>query len=299
MKPVARFIISVIVVLFVLFSFNIKSKGDVYPHPAEMSQFCKDPVGLAIDGEISEATYMLVKLYLSCVESHTTTLIALNSKGGSVTESLKIARLMRKLALERNVSFTTLVRPGAFCASACAIIFAGGPDKMSFGKIGLHRPYFTEFKGSELERSMSTLRNRLDQFITDFGISQKFLDYMIITPPDDIKIFHGEEIFELVPREDPVVEARSIERQAKRYGITPKEYRRRDARVDAKCGTYTLSMTDSEAQYQWYCRRATLWGISIENYIKHLEDVEACRADYGPFTNARTSCIQKVLGLRQ
>jgi hypothetical protein len=68
-------------------------------------------------------------------KQHPVAVVKLNSRGGLISEAVKIATLVR------NVNIATTVANGAKCTSACFIIFAAGKQKSAdpAAYIGVHR----------------------------------------------------------------------------------------------------------------------------------------------------------------
>jgi hypothetical protein len=102
--------------------------------------------------------------------------IELVSPGGDVDEAIKIGRLFRKYLFTTQAPFQNNLLPGrcegpeCICASACALIWFGGVDRM--GGVGLHRPRINdpEFKdlspaeaAPRYERALAQITRYLDE----------------------------------------------------------------------------------------------------------------------------------------
>lgn len=64
-------------------------------------------------------------------------ILLLDSIGGSVSEAIKMGRLLRE------VGFNAVVPAASICQGTCVYLLAAGHKKTVRGYVGLHRPYFT------------------------------------------------------------------------------------------------------------------------------------------------------------
>lgn len=135
--------------------------------------------------------------------------VGLNSNGGDVDESLKLASLVEQLRLR------TKVKPQGICASACFFIWVVGephvavsnPSSQYLGVVGLHRPYL---KNPQNESKSFETQARLQKNISDF-LSAKFvpnrlIDLMMSKPSNDIYWLTRQDIAELGKYAAPIEE---------------------------------------------------------------------------------------------
>jgi hypothetical protein len=147
-------------------------------------------------------------------------LVDIESNGGSVYEALKIGRLLRKYLITTTVPkhrcyvakpglpplppgaswsplptdnlFADLVPPPAdscICASACALIWFGGIERM--GTVGLHRPRTTDsdFANSPPDKAMALYRKVLSDiegYLTEMETPRPVIDAMLATGSSEI-----------------------------------------------------------------------------------------------------------------
>jgi hypothetical protein len=225
--------------------------------------------------------------------AQTVTLILLNSGGGSVQAALKIAEILREHALQDGDTIKVHVRSDHRCYSACALIFAAGPDKFNGGVIGLHRPYFTGFQGENIENNFRALRKRLKEFAQSYGLSSEFVDQMMITDSDQMTYYVEDGIFALMPREDPVVEQHEIERRARFYHIDPGTMRAREQHADKVCGESPESAGKSYERWD-NCQRAIKWGMPERFFRQHLDAINACYDRYDAYQKVG-DCIHSTI----
>jgi hypothetical protein len=126
-------------------------------------------------------------------------LLVLNSKGGSVTEALKIAELVKELHL------STIVAPNGICASACFFIWLAGeardanPTKSkATGPVGLHRPYYTEVSNnqSSFDRQ-SKVQVEISEYLRKNLVPNRLVDLMMSRPSNDIYWLTAEDLVEI------------------------------------------------------------------------------------------------------
>ncbi len=167
--------------------------------------------------------------------------IKLNSRGGDVATAMKIGRIIR------NSRGHTMVEGNATCASACVLLFAAGVSRVVFegGKIGIHRPALAAVPH---ESDMPTVKAAADRtadellaYAAEMNISRRLIDDMLTVSPENIRWLSAED------RQgyglgllDPVYEEAAALDGAKKYGITPGEYRRRDALAQSVCKFGTI-----------------------------------------------------------
>ena len=105
--------------------------------------------------------------------------IRLNSKGGNLLESVKIADIVR------TGKISTSVLSNSVCASGCFIIFAAGNEKFANynAQIGVH--------GASDERGGETVQSNaatvgMARVIKELGAPASIVGKMVVTPPDQM-----------------------------------------------------------------------------------------------------------------
>lgn len=154
---------------------------------------------ILLSGEIQKGdAEKLVKLI---VKSHPLALrLILDSPGGDVEESLRIASLVK--ALHMN----TVVGEGGICASACFFIFLAGDHRLALGilvagdakitstvsgYIGLHRPHLEsnqakEYSSSDAEMLQHGIMQKISEYLRNEDVPQHLIDLMMSRPSNDI-----------------------------------------------------------------------------------------------------------------
>ena len=152
--------------------------------------------------------------------------LSLDSHGGNVLESLKLAQIVQKTAM------FTEVRPDHVCASACFFVFLGGylryasgseymaaPERraavatstgvMPKGYVGVHRP-FEPALGSP-ENSQLVLMRAVVDYLDRQLIPRRITDAMMSRPSNDIYWLSSEDLDD-IGEHPPQIEEYLIQR---------------------------------------------------------------------------------------
>lgn len=124
-----------------------------------------------VSGPIREGDLNLIR---KAIGEREDVVVALNSRGGSYQESLKIAQFFHEKPIR------TLVETGAECFSACAIAFLGGSELGAEGwtfisrtlaprgRLGFHAPYLDLTESQYTREFVERAYDRAVKSITDF-----------------------------------------------------------------------------------------------------------------------------------
>jgi hypothetical protein len=212
-------------------SISIDITGDITAHDAEEFQ--------KLSSELEYADFT----------------VRLDSTGGNVLAAIKIGTLVRKY------DGWTLIRANAKCYSSCALIFIAGVSRfnLSGGKLGIHRPYFSTAPQAReaLEKAVPAMLSTLKSYINDMGITDNFYNQMVNTEPSQMQIYQGDNSTIIVPQQDPVHDEIVVARQARAYGVTTSEMRRRNQEAE-NCSLDGF----------YFCVRAIEWGLSESVYVE-------------------------------
>lgn len=121
--------------------------------------------------------------------------IVLHSPGGSVQDALAMGRLIR----ERK--FATEVEAGAYCASSCPLVFAGGHERRAGERaaIGVHQ-VFAASNGPVNGDGMASAQRvsaECQRYLRDMGVDQQVWVHAMETPKDELFYFKPEELIGL------------------------------------------------------------------------------------------------------
>ena len=162
--------------------------------------------------------------------------VMLNSPGGNMAEGIRLGQLFRELGIHTYVvrypkrpadmdqfdyNFVDAV-PGAQCASACALAFMGGIERVvpPDGSLGFHQFYGGDPKRSSADTMVSTqaISAIVASYLREMGASPELFEQLSITPPDQLFVPTPEELsalgvttsrafrgFQLMPKDGDVV----------------------------------------------------------------------------------------------
>jgi TPR repeat protein len=162
---------------------------------------------VVLEGPIVSGDYDKLQ---SFVETNEVKRVYLASPGGSVTEAIKIGRLVRELKLKTLLPVQgsgdfrkqvaedhklTNAKDNYLCASACFFIFVAGIERQAeLGDpiLGIHRPYLTDgdlrsLSGGQAMSSASQLRVVVENYLKEMGVPSKYADLMFSVPKDEVR----------------------------------------------------------------------------------------------------------------
>jgi len=202
---------------------------------------------LRLFGRIMPETVTKAQAALAHRQPGQRVVVSLASQGGDIDAAMRLGRMFREARAH------TEVRQGATCISACALAYAGGIVRHAFdedtggaktSKIGIHRPALAavpqQTDMNALKRAMDEAVQRLRAYVTEMNVSERLIDDMLVIPPDGIRwLSDSERDGYGMGYVDPVFAEAVVVDGAKKYGITPAEYRARDQRARAECDVIT------------------------------------------------------------
>ena len=228
--------------------------------PAKVVRDKEDACHFWLTGEITEVD-LPVFTSTSCGPSDGVIAWLIHSPGGDAQTAMAIGRWLR----ERNAK--VFVPVYSFCQSSCALIYISGIWRINAGEIGLHRPYLggTPLPSNEVRAAVESMLAQVGGYIAEMGITPDFTNIMLNTPPEGMQVYAGDAIKSLVPEHDLLYDELKTARQARLYGLTTEEYRRREVEADERCMN-RLSSTDESFWEVIECKTATKWGLSVSVY---------------------------------
>jgi len=163
----------------------------------------------------------------------------LNSTGGNVSAALKIGRFLRKKGAMANVD------ENAVCLSSCVYVLAGATYRAVDGIVGIHRPYEPndgEISEDAQKTKYAKLGKEIISYLQAMNIPTRLYEDSLFISPDRIKILSYNETQGYGLNEnDPYADEASAVNQAKKLGISRKEYAARELRSRRDCGLTTIS----------------------------------------------------------
>lgn len=231
--------------------------------------------------------------------------IQLNSSGGEVEEAIKIGEIIRKS--EFNVS----VPDGAECLSSCIFILSAGVLRSAYGRVGIHRPYFSSLSKDEnvqnIKNKREAILTSIKQYLEEMDVNPRLVDTMISIPPGELKILTPDELsYYRLTGIDANYEEKFIAEAASSYGLTSFEYRKRSAAAEEYCAA---SMTLDKAARFTLCREAVLLDIFEDNKnailpfyseekIRDREKIYKAQCDKKFPRNEKKECFIRVMNFK-
>lgn len=136
---------------------------DPFPYWPEVSL-------VTVEGTINPGDYQTFIIQLVQAKmAHSDVMVLLNSDGGSVVDGMLMGIAVRQ------ANAMTGVPKGSGCWSSCALIWAGGVQRLTEGPVLFHHPYFMD--GSILRpiEDKSEL-DKVNQYWLEMGLSQESFD---------------------------------------------------------------------------------------------------------------------------
>lgn len=206
-----------------------------------------------------------------------------DSPGGDARAGMNIGRWIR-----RNQAPTS-VELDRYCYSTCALIFIAGVERFALGTVGLHRPYLAgpPQPAESIPGLVSAMRDEVRKYVAEMGVRPEFASVMLETLPEQIRLYRGSEIHELVAERDPIYDEMEAARNARFHGVSSDEYRRRSQEADSECDLlrdfkYPGGYLDFEN-----CKNAILWGLSRSVYSRRIDAVpDRCRGSAEAFLDS-------------
>ena len=189
-----------------------------------------------------------------------TTGISLHSSGGNVEVAMQIGRLLRS----RNARAVLL--PDGYCYSACVLVLMGAVDRIVAGRIGVHRPHFTDFGYSRTVDDVGTLYKRMrsvvEAYADEMNVNRLLVDLMFSIEPAEMRVLSMAEVtYYGLDRTDPAYAEFRVMEQARIYMISPTEYRRREKLIEKHC------YTTPDVEKQMECQSQIRLGLDPETYL--------------------------------
>jgi ATP-dependent protease ClpP protease subunit len=221
------------------------------------------------------------------------------SPGGDVNAAMQIGDLLRKTT-------ATVVSSGP-CQSACVFVAVGGVERNLSG-VGIHRPFFAQTQAKnffDADQRYKKMMNSVRTYLQEMNISDDLLRMMVAVPPGEMQVLSPVEAKRIgINGFDPAWDEYVTAREARTYGLTSAELRKRRAVIETQCGREDLMRSLAELQKREECRRnfreRILWGMSEEKVTRLTKMSEQiCREkplDSDETRNCRLTLAERIRG---
>jgi len=199
--------------------------------------------GIKFNGSINEGdsetfAFFLKKLYAKYGETtcRGAANVYIDSNGGSVEEALRIGEIIR------SNEMTIWIGPNGKCFSSCVFLLAAGINRLIFGSVGIHRPFYTKLDAntpiSEVRRQREILNERIRNYLIRMDVSPKLLEDSLGVEPEKIKILtENERMMYRIEGRDAAYDELITARMAEFYEMPMAEYRTKNQQAISKCNT--------------------------------------------------------------
>lgn len=194
------------------------------------------------------------------------------SPGGDVNAAIQIGEVLRKT---KAAVFST-----GPCHSACVFVAVGAVERNLSG-IGVHRPFFAQTRAAdfaEADQRYKKMIRTVRAYLDEMNISDDLMRIMLAVPPGEMQVLSPVEAKRIgINGIDPAWDEFKTAQEARTYGLTSAELRKRQAQIETQCGREELMRSLAEMQKRDECRvnqrEKIMWGLSEEN-LKRLRTLE-------------------------
>lgn len=145
--------------------------------------------------------------------------VIIDSIGGNLYEAFEMGGWFRQ-----HAPSIAVVKKGQ-CLSSCIFILAAGVRKFPEGKIGIHRPYFSQSPNMSLQLAMDKMLLDSTKYLSSMNIPASLSEEMFSILPEEMKILTKEDLKKYrLDQNDIVFHEEDALRQSKRLGISRFEY---------------------------------------------------------------------------
>lgn len=183
-----------------------------------------------------------------------------------------------KEVLEERNQLAGELKEQQVCYSSCSLIWISGVTRrIEYGTIGIHRPYLASISAdaNEARARYESLSASIDSYVSEMGVDRRFYELTMNTPPQQMRIYDRDTIYDLVPEDDPAHQEVLANAYATLHGISPAEYRQRSIEAES-CADF--EMTQNLVDFNFLeCRDAAFWGVSMGRYSRSKENFDNCK----------------------
>lgn len=190
---------------------------------------------VALEGEIKpgDSSKLLSVIKSNPIDLIVTRGMIVNSPGGSVTEAIKIAKIIEASGM------TLRVENKDTCASACFILFSSASYRWASDEASIlvHRPYFISPPSSSAEYAKSVelqqkAMNEMRDFLQARSVPSSIIDKMMTYPSNQAYKITLSDIYQRIGSMSPTLEELTL----RKCGLSNSNiFRRGDGQADIEC----------------------------------------------------------------
>ncbi len=115
-------------------------------------------------------------------------LVLLDCIGGSVSEAIRMGRLLRE------TGFDTLVPAAAVCQGTCVYLLAAGRERTVRGYVGIHRPYFPGGDSASAHSAGNAHTYSPAAYFREMNVASDLVAAIQQVPPQQMRVLSAAEL---------------------------------------------------------------------------------------------------------
>lgn len=180
--------------------------------------------------------------------------LILSSNGGDVETAIAMGKLIRN----RKIYVSTWSKGS--CASACVFLYAGGVERVPYGKVLIHRPYFSSVSGlpyDVTQKKYRDLESLVKNYLRQMNVSEVLFDRMMLIQPEDAEPLTMAEMESMgMGLRDPVYTEYMDNKRAVAWKIEKKDWLSKKKLTKSKCGDIDGIIPEGDNGAIFNCWRA-------------------------------------------
>jgi len=199
--------------------------------------------GKIFNGDASKFESFLEHSERLTLERYIPKLRIIDVDGGDVEESLKIGLLIRKFQLSVEIPYGSHCYSSCIFLLAGGVDRHPegkvGIHRPYFDDLDSKKTYL------EIRNQRDRINDLISDYLNQVDVSEQILQLMLAVPPEEIKILSLQELQQLrLDGRDPTFDEWAVAFAAKDHGISSQEYRRRDQLADKNCSSRMMGPND-------------------------------------------------------
>ena len=183
-----------LIVYLLVLVLSLSFRRNAADFSLEIKEFAKEKKRLiGLIGEIVEGDYKEYLDFFNLMNKKDRIVwgLILNSKGGLVSEAIKIGHHARKNGLGMVVLGNDDV-----CYSSCSLIWFSGLTRANNGKLGVHRSYLKnagKMSFSEMEDNLGSNHKIIQEYLVEMRVPATIIEDFMATSSTEIKLIEGNK----------------------------------------------------------------------------------------------------------
>lgn len=189
------------------------------------------------------------------------------SPGGDMNAAFQIGEALRKTKAS--------VFSGGPCHSACVFVAVGAVERQLSG-IGVHRPFFAQTQArdfADADQRYKKMIRLVRAYLDEMNISDDLIRILLAVPPGEMQVLSPVEAKRMgINGIDPAWDEFKTAQEARNYGLTSAELRKRENQIETICGREDMLRSLADLQKRETCRsnnrERIMWGLSDDKMVQ-------------------------------